>query len=118
MCPSIVFDLEEVQQLKSAELTPITSSSAKNNKMTFTQAIKGDIEYVGVKAFNAKTGDVVYYRPVEIVTFWGELHRTSKATLFLGSVLIFAFLMGILLVYRRWKKQEYRPLGESNDINE
>jgi hypothetical protein len=101
--------------MKSADLMPITGS-AKNNKMSFTQAIKGDIEYVGVKAFNSKTGDVVYYRPVEIVTFWGELHRTSKATLFLGAVLIFAFLMGVLLIYRRWKKQEYRPLGD--ELNE
>lgn len=40
VCPSIMFDLPDTQQLKAAELTAISSSSIKNNKITFTQAIK------------------------------------------------------------------------------
>jgi hypothetical protein len=53
VCPSITFDLFDFQQIKSADLTPIPSSSVKyNNKMTFTQSLSGDIVYVGVKAVN------------------------------------------------------------------
>ena len=59
-----MFDLPDTQQLKAAELAPIRSASIKNNKVTFTQAIKKEIEYVGVKAVNAKTREVVYYQPV------------------------------------------------------
>jgi hypothetical protein len=116
VCPSIMFDLPEVQQLKAAEVTAITTSSSKNNKITFTQVIKGDIEYVGVKAVNGKTGEVVYYQPVEIVTFMGQMRRTSRTTFVLGIVLICLFACGAMIIYRRYKKnKEYNSLGELND---
>lgn len=56
VCSSIMFSLPELQQLKAPTLTPISSSSSTGNKVTFTQSISGDIEYVGVKALNSKTG--------------------------------------------------------------
>jgi hypothetical protein len=59
-----MFDLSDMDTLKSADTTPIPSSSVKNNKVSFNQEIKGDIIYVGVKASNSKTGEVVYYRPI------------------------------------------------------
>jgi cbb3-type cytochrome oxidase subunit 3 len=49
------------------------------------------------------------------VTFWGELNRTSKMTKILGICLSVMFLGGVLIIYRRWKKQEYRPLNDFND---
>lgn len=116
VCPSIMFDLPGVQQLKSPDITPIPATSAKNNKITFTQAIKGEIEYVGVKAVNAKTGEVVYYQPVEIVTFWGQVHRTSVTTFALGTVLLCLFACAGMVIYRRFRKsKEYNSLGELND---
>jgi hypothetical protein len=112
VCPSIMFDLPGVQLLKSPEISAIPSTSAKNNKITFTQAIKGEIEYVGVKAINSKTGEIVYYQPVEIVTFWGQIHRTSGTTFVLGLVLLCAFACGAMVIYRRFKKnKEYNSLG-------
>ena len=50
--------------------TPITAVPT-SNKIIFTQELGSDIEYVGVRAVNSKTGDMIYYQPVEIVTFWG-----------------------------------------------
>jgi hypothetical protein len=63
VCSSTMIDFPGFQQLKSAEMTPITASP-KDNKITFSQPLKGDISYVGIKAINSKTGEVVYYRPV------------------------------------------------------
>lgn len=65
-----------MQQLKSPETKNIGKGGA-SEKITFTQEISKDIEYIGVKAVNEKTGEIVYYHPVEIVTFWGQLHRSS-----------------------------------------
>jgi hypothetical protein len=59
-----MFDLPDAQQLKSAQVNSINGNNIKNNKVTFTQEIKGEIEYVGVKAINSKTGETVYYQPV------------------------------------------------------
>jgi hypothetical protein len=64
VCPSIMFDLPEIKMLQSANLTNISGSAASNNKITFTQVISNPIEYVGVKAVNTKSGEVVYYQPV------------------------------------------------------
>jgi len=55
---------------KLATSIPITATPS-GNKIIFTQELSSDIEYVGVRAVNSKTGDMVYYQPVEIVTFWG-----------------------------------------------
>jgi hypothetical protein len=63
MCPSIMFSTSSIRQLKAATVTPITTTPS-SNKITFTQSISQDIEYVGVKAVNSKTGEVVYYQPV------------------------------------------------------
>lgn len=115
-CPSVMFDLPEIKKLKAADVTTISASGAKNNKITFTQSIKGEIEYVGVKAINSKTGEVVYYQPVEIVTFWGQIHRTSKATFFVAVLLLCFFACGAMVIYRRYRKgKEYNSLGEMND---
>lgn len=70
MCPSIMFNTPSIRQLKSATLAPITAVPS-SSKITFTEEISHDVQYVGVKAVNSKTGEVVYYHPVEIVTFWG-----------------------------------------------
>ena len=111
-----MFDLPDNQQLKSADVTNIASSNIKNNKITFTQGIKGEIEYVGVKAVNAKTGEVVYYQPVEIVTFWGQVHRTSYMTIAIGLGLLIVFVCGGLIIFRRFRKsKEYNSLGDVND---
>jgi hypothetical protein len=51
-----MFSLPEIQQMKSPEMATITNSGGANNKISFTQAISKDIQYVGVKAVNSKTG--------------------------------------------------------------
>ena len=55
MCPSIMFNTPSIRQLKSATLAPITATPS-SNKITFTEEISHDIQYVGVKAINNKTG--------------------------------------------------------------
>ncbi len=35
------------------------------------------ISYFGVKA-TSSSGEEIYYRPIEVITFWGQLSRTSQ----------------------------------------
>ena len=98
-----MFNVPSIRQLKAATLAPITTK-ASNNKITFTQGISKDMEYIGVKAVNSKTGEIVYYQPVEIMTFWGELHRSSGTTWIIFGVLIAFFICGGLLIYRKYMK--------------
>jgi hypothetical protein len=73
VCPSIAFDLEDRQVLTEGHATAIhTSILNRDARISFTEAMKGDVDYVGVKAENKKSGEVVYYKPVEIATFWGQ----------------------------------------------
>ncbi len=60
---------------------------------------------------NTKTGEIVYYHPVEIVTFWGQINRSSSSTIVLALFLILIFGFGCLMVFRRYKKNEYKAVG-------
>ncbi len=67
-----------------------------------------------MKALNNRTGDVVYYKPIEIATFWGEVQKNSKGNgNMVGIILAFLIICCILIAYRRRKKQisEYAPLA-------
>lgn len=74
----------------------------------FQEIMSGDIEYVGIRVSNAKTGEVVYYKPVEIATFWGQVQKNSKGNGdIVGIVLVFLVVCCILVVYRRRRKREF-----------
>jgi len=65
---------------------------------------------VGVKAINSKTGEVVYYRPIEIATFMGQLHRGYHKKLILSIFIIIGLCIS-LIAWRKYKKgQSYQPL--------
>ena len=116
VCPAIMFDLPEVQHLKAPTITNI-SSTAKNNKLTFTLPIHNESQFVGIKATNSKSGEIVYYRPIEILTFWGQIHKSNKNGLILW-ILGFVFICTGMLIYRRYKKNKeanYESLKEVND---
>ena len=95
---------------KLATSTPITAVPS-GNRVIFTQELGSDIEYVGVRAVNSKTGEMVYYQPIEIVTFWGEIHRSSSTTMILVTLLALIFGCGCLIIYRRHRRNDYVPLG-------
>jgi hypothetical protein len=56
VCPSIAFDLEDRQILEEGKSKPISSSNRKNDRIMFQETLRGDIDYVGIRAFNEKTG--------------------------------------------------------------
>lgn len=69
---------------------------------------------MGIKAENSKTGEVVYYKPVEIATFWGQVQKNSKGNGdTVGIILAALVVCCILIVYRRRKRaiSEYTPLS-------
>ena len=115
MCTSVAFDLPGIKQMKSPNVTAISAvSSTPDHKITFTEPISGDINYVGVKAVSKSTGEIVYYRPVEIVTLWGEIQRSQISTLVIVTILLCIFATLGLVVYRRMNKSIYRPVLNDN----
>jgi uncharacterized membrane protein YecN with MAPEG domain len=80
-------------------------------------AIHNESQFVGIKATNSKSGEIVYYRPIEILTFWGKIHKSNSNGILLWILGIILFL-GIICIYRRYKKkkdQNYESLKEIND---
>lgn len=69
--------------------------------------MSGDLDYVGVKATNNKTGEVVYYKPIEIATFWGEVQKSSKGVSSYIILGVFSVLLicCVLIAVRRRSKQ-------------
>lgn len=80
--------------------------------------MKGDIDYVGVRAENKKTGEVVYYKPVEISTFWGQVEKNSRGNGdIIGITIVILSVCCCFLVFRRRQQlvqRDYRPL-QSNE---
>jgi hypothetical protein len=80
--------------------------------------------YVGVRAQNSKTGEIVYYKPVEMITTWGmvskgvingavTVDRKTKGHGILLGVGIALFVCVSLICYRRRRRNvsEYTPLS-------
>lgn len=112
VCSSFAFDLGDRQIIKAPESTPLPNPS-REGKITFTQPLKGDITFIGVKASNNKTGEVVYYRPVEIVTLWGQMQKGTKGHGLLIGLGILVSICTMLICYRRRRRNisEYAPLS-------
>ncbi len=73
VCTSVSFDLLGFTQKDAPEVENISSKS--DAKIIFNHTLKEHTEYLGIKAFNSKTGDLVYYPPVEIITFQGRIDK-------------------------------------------
>jgi hypothetical protein len=119
VCPSVMFDLDRVQHLLSSDLIPISSGSIRNGRVTFTHQISGDVSYIGVKAVNSRTGEVVYYRPIEISTLWGEVNRNSKLTVVLRLLGIALVIGGLVFGWKKWRgRKQYKEVGFFNESYE
>jgi hypothetical protein len=70
------------------------------------------ISYVGVKGINAKTGEEIYYRPIEIVTIWGQISRTSTTHRFTLIGVSLCLFCVVLMWCRRNARKGYKPLEE------
>ena len=113
VCPSIAFSLEDRQIITEGKSTPVHTSRFSNSRISFTENMKGDVDYIGVKAENSKTGDVVYYKPIEIATFWGQIEKQGKGNNdFIGVILMLCVICCILIALRKRRQRlsEYAPL--------
>lgn len=71
---------------------------------------------MGIKAEN-KFGEVVFYKPVEIITLWGQITRVGSSHAFGWAVLFVVVLIIVLIGVRKWTKRGgYRELNDSADI--
>jgi hypothetical protein len=116
VCSSVSFDLADRQIINPVENTAVSASNTRENKIVFTQKIKESNEFVGVKAVNNKTGEIVYYKPVEIMTVWGQLSKQGKGHSKLLLAILGAFMLCccIMICYRRKTRgssSEYSPLS-------
>ena len=115
VCSSISFDLADRQILSQVDSSPI-SPSIHDGKISFTQMLKQSNEFVGIQASNNKTGEIIYYKPVEIMTYWGQISKQGKSHSMLLLVVFascFICCLSLLCYRRRTKggKSEYEPLG-------
>jgi hypothetical protein len=91
---------------------PIKATTTKDNKLAFNLAIKEDINYVGVKAVNAKSGAIVYYQPLEITTIRGKISRVMTSaseprnlSWLIGTIIVISSCV-MLVAYRRYQKKK------------
>lgn len=70
-----------------------------------------DTEYLGVKAYNSKTGEIVYYPPVELINFSGQVNKVISVASREGNYTYILIVLGLIIVcwvliaYRRYKKK-------------
>jgi hypothetical protein len=98
----------------------IKPTTTKDNKLSFNFPVKEDINYVGVKAVNAKSGAIVYYQPLEITTIKGKISRVMQAasepqnmSWLIGIIVVVSIIVS-LIAFRRYQKKKneaYRPLN-------
>jgi hypothetical protein len=69
VCPSVSFELLGFTQKDQPEVENISAGKSSDNKLVFNHTLKVNTEYLGVKAYNSKTGEIVYYPPVELINF-------------------------------------------------
>ena len=93
-------------------MTKIKANPDSNGKITFQYTLMDHISYVGVKGINSKTGEEIYYRPVEIVTVWGQISRTSFTHRFTIIGIVICALVHILVLCRKHARRGYKPLEE------
>lgn len=75
VCTSVSFDLLDFVQRNSPEAIHISAPRSSDNKIIFNYTLKADNEYIGIKAVNSKTGEIVYYPPVELINFSGKVGK-------------------------------------------
>lgn len=110
VCPASFFAMSDVTSINPLPLIKINAKPDSNGKVIFKYILLDHISYVGVKGINKKNGDEVYYRPVEIVTIWGQISRTSTSHKFTIIGISVIVVLIILIIVRRNARQGYKPL--------
>ena len=115
VCPSSFFSTETIQSQKPLNISKITSKPDSENKISFTYQMLDHISYISVKGVYSN-GEEIYYRPIEIVTVWGQLSRTSHSHKFAMIMVAICTLCGCLVCYRRYMKPSgYQALREERE---
>jgi hypothetical protein len=123
VCTAVSFDFLDTAKLDIPNIEPITVTKGSDNRLTFIHTLTHDTEYVGVKAVNNKTGDVVYYAPVELINLSGKLSKALEVAssnnnpYWIVGTLIMLGICCVLISYRRYRRQRetYRPLVHEDD---
>jgi hypothetical protein len=105
--------LQDRQITIPSDSKPISSSTNKDSKIVFSHKISQNNDFIGVKAINNKTQEIVYYRPVELMTVLGQISKGTKGSGFLIAFVVFVFIIICLIMIRRMfrsNKSQYAPL--------
>lgn len=112
MCPTQYFATVETTSTNPLPLNKIKANPDSNGKISFQYTLMDHISYVGLKGINSKTGEEIYYRPIEIVTIWGQISRTSNTHRFTIVGVGLCLFCTALIWCRRNARKGYRPLEE------
>ena len=114
MCSSISFDLLDRQIVIPSDFKPISASTNKQNKVQLNHQISQNTDFIGIRAVNSKTQEIVYYRPIELMTVLGQISKGTKGNGFIVAVVVLVFICVCLIISRRMfksNKSQYAPLG-------
>ena len=100
VCPRSYFSTQTMISQKPINMTKIDAKSDSNNKITLKFNMLEQISYLEVKGVYSG-GNEVYYKPIEVVTVWGQLSRTSHSHKFLMLMVGICGFCGALIVVRR-----------------
>ena len=112
VCPRSYFSTETMVSQKPINMTKVSAKADSSNKMTFKYDMLEQISYLSIKGVYSG-GNEVYYKPIEVVTVWGQLSRTSHSHKFAMLMIGICGLCGALICVRRCsKRQGYDKLRE------
>ena len=110
VCTSVSFDFNNNSKLEQPVMEAITSPRSADNKISHQHSLSHGREYLGVKAVNNKTGEIVYYPPIELINFSGKMDKALEVASkdnnpywVIGTIFLLSFCC-VLYVWRRYRK--------------
>lgn len=120
VCPYSYFQILNIISSQPIEIYPISSKPDSNGLITFDYPYKDHISYLSVKAVTGT--DELYYQPIEIVTLWGTVTKTSKTNKFVIGVTSLFVCICLCICFRRCQRKpsilirsEYDELPDAGD---
>lgn len=115
VCPYSFFQILNIISSQPIEVIQIGSRPDSNGVITFDYPYKDHVTYVSVKAVTG--ADEIYYQPIEVVTLWGTVTKTSKTNkLVIGVTTLFACIC-LCICFRRCQKKPTGP-GRYDELPE
>ena len=114
VCPTNFFANTDTVNIPAIPQKEIVPTENKDGTLSFDFDLLADICYMGIK-IETSTGAEAYYKPIEVVTIWGQFNRTSTGLKLTISTVLIVALLGIILLVRTNARKGYKRISEEMD---